>query len=59
MNDNFIRHSGWEVPNHSPLTKPLRGFLARDDFEELQHTKEFLYGEYNFDKLEQEIMAGR
>ena len=59
MNKDFIRHPFWEDPNHASLNPPLRGYLARDDFEELQHAREFLYGEYRVDKLEQEIMLGR
>ena len=40
-----------------PKERPLRGYLTRDDFEDLQVAKEFLYGEYDLDRIQKELLA--
>ena len=42
----------------SPKEKSLRGYLARNDFDKLQVAKEFLYAEYDIDRLDKELRIG-
>ncbi len=35
--------------------KPLRGYLDERDYELLQGTKQFLYGEYDLDRMQEEV----
>jgi len=38
--------------------KPLRGYLQKKDYETLQETKQFLYGEWDLDRIEKEVRIG-
>ena len=36
----------------------MRGYLDKKDYKTLQEAKEFLYGEYDLDRLEREVRIG-
>ena len=38
--------------------KPLRGYLKREDYEQMQLCREFLYGDYDVDRLERDVRIG-
>lgn len=38
--------------------KPLRGYLQRDDYQKLLEAKNFLYEEWDLDRLEREVRTG-
>lgn len=62
LNKDFIRHPDEleEIPPGLTLQreKPLRGYLERKDYETLKNTKDFLYGEWDLDRLERDVRIG-
>ena len=61
-NKHFIRspylHEDEKNIDHHVKEKPLRGYLQREDFEQMQLCREFLYGEYDIDRIEQGVRIG-
>ena len=51
MNPNFISHYNEARKEAEPKAKPLRGYLDENDYKNLAETKEFLYSEWNLDRL--------
>jgi len=52
---NFVRSKKEKIQPRLEHRAPLRGFLTQSDIEELEETKNFLYGQWNIDKMHSEM----